>query len=417
MIEDRRHAGILRLSFDFPTEVLDEGQVRFLAPRLEAFKKAAWEYAPSKAPVFYNPVMELNRDLAVLALQAYQRIAKREIAVCEPLTGCGVRGIRFAKEVEGVKRVILCDISPVAAELARHNVELNQLSDRVPVFNEDANLLLSRHAAPRKRFDFTDIDPFGAPVAFMDSALRALRDGGLVALTATDMAPLCGVHPRVSLRKYGGRSLRTEYCQELAVRLLAGCFATTAAKSNIGVNVLSSHSTDHYVRVYVLSNYGARKADESIKEMGYILHCFNCFHRETYEESAPGFPRQCGECGSRLGVAGPLWLGEIFNKEFCSRMKEEIAGKQLGNVKKVLRLLSLIEGECDGPVTYYVISRMCDRLNLPIPPLGDIVREIERAGFKTSLTHFNRMGFRTDAPASVVRETVKRLSRKSAQEN
>ncbi|MDH5267467.1 MAG: hypothetical protein OEW62_07315, partial [Candidatus Bathyarchaeota archaeon] len=28
--------------------------------------KEPWEYAPSKAPVFYNPVMKLNRDVAVL---------------------------------------------------------------------------------------------------------------------------------------------------------------------------------------------------------------------------------------------------------------------------------------------------------------------------------------------------------------
>ncbi|MEM2463971.1 MAG: tRNA (guanine(10)-N(2))-dimethyltransferase, partial [Candidatus Bathyarchaeia archaeon] len=87
---------------DFPTEIVTEGQVRVLVPKLSAFVEKPSEYAPSKAPVFYNPVMELNRDIAVLALQAYQQTVKREITVCEPLTGCGVRGIRFALEVEGI---------------------------------------------------------------------------------------------------------------------------------------------------------------------------------------------------------------------------------------------------------------------------------------------------------------------------
>ncbi len=399
------------MSFDFPTEILEEGCIKFLVPRLEAFRKAAWECIHLKAPVFYNPVMELNRDLAVLALQTYQKMVGRELVVCEPLAGCGVRGIRFAKEVKDVQGVVLNDINPVAAKLARHNVELNQVDDRVLVFNEDANLLLSQYAAPHKRLDFIDIDPFGAPVSYVDSALRALKDGGLIALTATDMAPLCGVHPQVALRKYGGRSLRTEYCHELAVRLLAGCLASTAARYNIGVRLLFSHSTDHYVRVYALSSYGAKKADENIENMGYVFHCFNCFHRETYEEFVPSFPKRCDECGSQLNAAGPLWLGKIFDKEFCSSMKGEIANERLRNEKRVLKLLSLIEVECDAPSTYYVINRICDKFNLPVPSLRDVLSEIKHGGFEAYLTHFNRMGLRTDAAASIVTGIIKNFSK------
>ena len=75
----------------FPTEVVTEGRVRIVVPKLKAFVKSPSEYAPSKAPVFYNPVMELNRDIAVLALQAYQKTVNREITVCEPLAGCGAK--------------------------------------------------------------------------------------------------------------------------------------------------------------------------------------------------------------------------------------------------------------------------------------------------------------------------------------
>jgi tRNA (guanine26-N2/guanine27-N2)-dimethyltransferase len=96
-------------NIDFPTETVEEGKVKILVPKLKAFIKTPSEYAPSKAPVFYNPVMELNRDIAVLALQTYQKMLNREISVCEPLTGCGVRGIRFAADVKGVKKVFIND--------------------------------------------------------------------------------------------------------------------------------------------------------------------------------------------------------------------------------------------------------------------------------------------------------------------
>ena len=381
-----------------------------VVPKLSAYVKEAWEYAPSKAPVFYNPAMELNRDLAVLALQAYQKMLGRKISVCEPLTGCGIRGVRFAVEVDGVRKVFVNDINPNAAKLARFNAERNALAKRILVANKDANLFLSQYAAPRRRFDYIDVDPFGSPVPYLDAAIRALRDRGLLALTATDMAPLCGVHSKACFRKYGGKPLRTEYCQELAVRLLVGCLTMMAAKHEIGIKVVFSHSTDHYVRVYAVARYGARKADNSLRMMGHVLHCFSCFHRETSEGIVSSLKTGCAECGSKLNVAGPLWLGKISDKDFCSFMKREADGRRLKQGKRVLRLLSLVQGEAEASVTYYVVDRICDKLNLPVPPLVEVVSGIRKAGFQATQTHFNSRGVRTEAPANVVKEVIIKLT-------
>jgi tRNA (guanine26-N2/guanine27-N2)-dimethyltransferase len=397
------------LRIDFPTEIVKEGEVRILVPRLEAFVNLPSDYAPSKAPVFYNPVMELNRDMAVLALQAYQKAVGREIFVCEPLSSCGVRGIRFAAEVKAVRKVLVNDISEKAFQLARHNVEMNGLGELVTARNEDANYFLSCYGAPKKRFDAVDIDPFGSPTPYLNSAIRALRSGGLLALTATDMAPLCGVHPKACLRKYGGKPLRTEYCHELAVRLLAGSVATTAARYDVGVRVIFSHSTDHYVRVYATIDYGARRADESIKNMGYILHCFNCFHRETAEELfTVKHSGRCSECNSKLNVAGPLWLGKIFDKNFCDSMEEEARKRKFRLGERIRRILTLIKNEIEAPITYFVIDKLTDALNLPAPPIKPIVVALRREGFTASLTHFNNRGVRTDASASSMKEILER---------
>lgn len=398
------------LNFSFPTETVKEGQASVVVPKLAAYVKEAWEYAPSKAPVFYNPAMELNRDLAVLAMQTYQKNLGREISVCEPLAGCGIRGIRFAVEVEGVRKVFVNDINPKAAKLAQFNVERNKLASSVLVANEDANLFLSRYAAPRKRFDYIDVDPFGSPVPYLDAALRALRNGGLLALTATDMAPLCGVHPNACVRKYGGKPLRTEYCHELAVRLLVGCLTMIAAKHEIGIEVLFSHSTDHYIRVYAVVRYGARLADKSVRMMGYVLHCFSCFHRETSRGIISPLKQGCAECGAKLNVAGPLWLGRIADEIFCSLMKREADGRGLKQERRILKLISLVQDEAETPATYYVVDKICDKLNLSVPPLTKVVDAVRRAGFQAALTHFNSRGVRTGAPANVVKEVIAKLA-------
>ena len=390
----------------FPSETIKEGKVTVLVPKLKAFVTEPSEYAPSKAPVFYNPVMEFNRDLSVLALLAYQNMANRKIRICEPLASSGVRGLRYAAEIQGVAKVLINDINTQAVKLAKHNVELNNVQERVRVSHKDANCLLSCHGKPRQRFDVVDLDPFGTPVPYIDSAIRALRNKGLFALTATDLAPLCGVHPKACIRKYGGRPLRTEYCHELAVRLMAGCTATLAAKHDIGIHVVFSHSTDHYIRTYVEIGYGAKKADESVKNLGYVLHCFNCLHRET---TSTLFNRntECPECGSSMDIAGSLWLGKILEKQFCQAMMAENKRVAFRNSVKIAKLLSLTLGESEAQPTYYVLDKLSAKLKLPAPPVATILRALEVSGFQAVQTHFNSRAIKTNATANDMQQIVK----------
>jgi tRNA (guanine26-N2/guanine27-N2)-dimethyltransferase len=393
----------------FPSEMVKEGKVKVLVPKLAAFVKQPSDYAPSKAPVFYNPVMELNRDIAVLALQAYQRIVNREISICEPLTSSGIRGVRFAVEIRGVKKVLIGDINERAFNLAKHNVRLNGLQERVTVQHKDANCLLSCHGAPHKRFDVVDVDPFGSPVPYLDSAVRALRNNGLLAVTATDLAPLCGVHSKACVRKYGGKPLRTEYCHELAVRLLTGCIATLAAKHNISISVVFSHCTDHYIRVYAEIAYGAKKADESVKNLGYVLHCFNCLHRETAKDPFTKHIEKCPECGSKMDYSGPLWLERIFDRQFCELMAKENTHKAFRNSGKIAKLLSLAKGEAEAQATYYVLDKISDKLALPVPSVDAMLQILRDSGFQAFPTHFNSRGIRTGAPALTVQNLLQKL--------
>jgi tRNA (guanine26-N2/guanine27-N2)-dimethyltransferase len=395
---------------DFPSETIQEGKVRVIVPKLQAFRKQPADYAPSKAPVFYNPVMEMNRDVSVLAFQAYQRLVAREISICDPLTGSGIRGVRFATEIHGVKRVVTSDINSRSIKLAQHNVHLNGLQNLVAVKHKDANCLLSCHGAPRKRYDIVDVDPFGSPVPYLDSAIRALRNKGLLAATATDLAPLCGVHVKACVRKYGGKPLRTEYCHELAVRLLAGCIAKVAAKQDIGIHVVFSHSSDHYIRVYAQIGYGAKKADASVKNLGYVEHCFNCFHRESTKTFSARFLEKCPECGSKMNWAGPLWLGRIFDPQFCEAMAQENKRTAFRNSVRISKLLSLAKDEAEAPVTYYVIDKISNKISSPVPSVAAMLKTLRGNGFEAVPTHFNSRGVKTNAPAFAVQNLLRAVA-------
>jgi len=395
--------------FNFPTVWVSEGKVRVLVPRLEAFVEKPSDYAPSRAPVFYNPVMELNRDVAVLVLQVFQRFSNRGLFVCEPLAGCGVRGIRFAVEVDGVEKVVVNDINPRAFGLMRFNIEANGVSGRVFAESKDANLLLSEHAAPRRRFDYVDVDPFGSPVPFLDSALRSVRRGGMVALTSTDLAPLCGVHVNACVRKYGAKPLRTEYCHELALRILVGCLMVTAAKYELGVRVVFSYYAEHYARVYAEIDYGARKADENLRGMGYVYHCFGCLHREFSYGIFGAEKRECPRCGREMDFAGPLWLGELASKEYCEGILRELDVRELKNGKRIGKMVGLILDEIGMAPTFYDVNKVCERVGCLTVSPRRVVEELRARGFSASLTHFKSTGVKTDADISEVMDVVRSL--------
>lgn len=379
-----------------------------MVPNLKAYGVVPNDYAPSKAPVFYNPVMEFNRDLTVLAFKAYQRMINHEISICEPLTSQGIRGIRYAAEVNSVSRVLLSDINKNAYEIAKHNIKLNKLQDKIKLKHGDANRVLSSNASPKKRFDIIDLDPFGTPVPYLDSAFRALKNKGLISATATDLAPLCGVHAKACVRKYGGKPLRTEYCHELAVRLLAGCMAKVAAQHDIGVQFLFSHSSDHYIRVYAQIGYGAKKADESLKSIGYIMHCFNCMHREITHHPF-GCPT-CHECGAKMDYAGPLWTGPIADQVFVEQIITENQAMAFRNNAKISKLLSQIKTEANMKATYYVIDKLSGKLNLPAPSNKAFIASLQKSGYPAVQTHFNPRGIKTEAPAMVMHKLLRELT-------
>lgn len=394
--------------FPFPTESITEGSIKLTITRLNLYAKSPAEYIPAKAPVFYNPLMEMNRDIAVLALKVYQKRTGKKLRICDPFAGCGVRGLRFAREVKQIGSVTLNDINLEAVKMTQFNIELNELSSLVTVKNHDANLLLSINSSPEKRYDVIDIDPYGSPTPFLDSAVRSLKNGGLIALTATDMAVLCGVKELVCIRKYFGKSLRTEYCHELAIRLLINALVFSAGRHNLGVNILFSHHTGHYVRVYAQIWSEKLKANASIKKLGYIYHCFNCLNRKWSFNIPMLIEGKCDVCNRKMGVAGPLWLGKLVDREFCTEMIAEVKRDEYMKTRKSLsKFLHIIGREAGTLPTYYVIDKVCKKIKSNVPAKQKVIENILDKGYNAVSTHFNPIGIKTNATIGIVEKGIK----------
>jgi len=363
-------------------------------------------YDPTKAPVFYNPKMEFSRDLAVLVLNAFADTRKKAIAICDPLAAAGARGVRYAKEIggAGVEKAVLGDLNGEAIPLIAKNAELNGVAGVMEVEHKDANLLLTEHAEPGMRFDVIDIDPFGTPVPFLDAAMRSIKNGGMIAMTATDTAPLCGVHARACQRKYAAVPLRVDFCHEVGLRILIGAAVREAVKYDLAVSVPLSYSTDYYFRAYLKVTLGARRADSSFSSMGHLFHCM-CGWRKAVRVREP-WPCNCEECGQSPRRAGPLWLGSLVDGEFLKRVDRQDRAS-LKSRPRIDRLLRLLHLESGMPPTYFVTDTIASAVKRGAPPLSKVLQRLSGLGYSASPTHFHPKAFKTDAPLSAIQQAVR----------
>ncbi|MFH1285372.1 MAG: tRNA (guanine(10)-N(2))-dimethyltransferase [Candidatus Micrarchaeota archaeon] len=332
-----------------------------------------------KEGVFFNPKMELCRDVSSLAVGAY---GGKNIALLDGFCASGVRGIRYKLENANIGKVTLVDLSRKACALARKNVRANKLKDAEVKFSEINKFLIGTG------FELIELDPFGSPAPHIYDALRSIarNGGGALSATATDMAVLCGAHFKACVKNYNARPLDNEFCHENAARILLGFIARNAAQFNLGMEVCFTFSDLHYLKVFVKLERGAEKADETMKKLGYIVFCPSCLERVL--GSVSEIPRGKCLCGGSWEFAGPLWLGNLWEKKFVEKMIKLNVKRRYANKEKIDSLLKTIEGELDLPATYYDVHKLCKRLKTSPPSMKSLLEKLRAKRVKTAKTHF-----------------------------
>jgi len=390
-----------------------EGRITFVSADVDYYTENK-KQPTADMPVFMNPRMRLNRDFSVLFLSAYLEENAIEL-ICEPLAGCGVRTLRYLIECEGTFDAVMFDANPNAIETINKNIQHLELSDRARAKQGDAKVLLLTESRA-KRFDYVDVDPFGTPAPYLNASIQSMSPkGGLLALTATDMAALYGVYPRVSLRKYGGLSIRTPFSHELAVRLVIGHTFTVAGANDYSIAPLAVLSTDHYVRIWLRVKADRNEANRQVDDMGLVMYCPECMHAEVIplrtRQEYSKIEHQKDGCSGKIGTAGPLWIGRLYNPGILSAAERLAPEMEDVFSKRVIRLLKMMIDESALDTHPFIdIHALCDLHGLVPPKLTEIISTIRESGHLAERTHFKPTAIRTNAKVGQVTEIVTNLA-------
>lgn len=344
------------------------------------------EKVPPKDPAFFNPKAKLNRDFSIIAYSAFLKNFDGPKIFLEGLSGIGARGIRVANELSNIEQVIINDLNPKALELAIKSASLNNLQNFQTSENEVCRFF-STFSKKGERGTIVDIDPFGSPAKYIDCGIRATMHGGILSTTATDLQVLHGLFRDACKRRYGGVPVKTEYSNEIAIRLILGCIRVIAARLDIEIIPLFVESDLHYYRTYVRI---LNRPDQN-ENIGYILHCKTCGNRKVINEQE----KSCEICNGSVDLAGPLWIGQLFEKQFLETVKDEIPNYIVDkNCEKVISK-SILESEKPG--TYFTLDEIASKMKVSPLRLDRAISKLESNGFVASPTSLNPTGFRTNA--------------------
>ena len=375
---------------DSSSEIIEiiEGDTRILVPADSIKNKV-----PPKEPAFFNPKAKLNRDFSIIAYSAFTENFDGPKIFLEGLTGLGARGLRVKKEIKNIEKVIINDLNPKSLELAKRSASLNDLENFETSEKEVCNFL-SNYSRKTKRGSIVDIDPFGSPAKYIDCGIRATMHGGLLSTTATDLQVLRGLFQNACKRRYGGVPIRTEFGNEIAIRLILGLTRVVASRFDIEIVPLFVETDMHYCRTYVKI---LNRPDQS-ENMGFIFYCKSCGHRGISLE----YEKCCMQCNSDIDLAGPLWIGSLFDKNFVDLMLEQVPKLSVDKVcSNIIQKCSL---EADMPATYYTLDEIASRLKTSPLKLEKVIDILQDKGFKSSPTSLNPTGFRTDAKIDDIKD-------------
>jgi tRNA (guanine26-N2/guanine27-N2)-dimethyltransferase len=120
------------------------------------------------------------------------------------------------------------------------------------------------------------LDPYGSAIPFLEAAIGCISNGGLLAVTFTDMAVLCARRPHVCSYKYGSVPLPKNYCHEFALRMVLHMISQMANRHGKVIEPWVSLSVDFYVRLFIRVRDSPIECHRSIVKYSSVYQCIDC---------------------------------------------------------------------------------------------------------------------------------------------
>ncbi|MEW5313398.1 MAG: hypothetical protein WDW38_004969 [Sanguina aurantia] len=348
----------------------------------------------------------------------------------EGLSASGLRAVRYAQEVPALGSIVANDLDPIAVEAIQRNLIHNGGAQLQPRSSPAAGMHASRSCRHHWRmtswvwiqaYDVVDLDPYGTPAMFLDSAVQSVADGGLLMVTATDMANLCGSNMSACWSLYNSFPIHRNYCHEMALRILLASIESHANRYKRHIVPLLCLSIDYYVRIFVRVYLSPGDVGNASSKLSYLWQSSGCddfflqpvsYKKTTSKDGFrfhPGFgpvvPGRCAETGSAFTMGGPIWSDPIHDITFVNSLVASMNAdgpSSYGTFNKMKGLLAAVQEELPDVPLYYSLHDMCRTVKCQPCKRDQFMSAIINAGYRVSCTHAHQLAIKTDCPPSIM---------------
>jgi tRNA (guanine26-N2/guanine27-N2)-dimethyltransferase len=408
---------------------------------------------PKEDKVFYNPIQQFNRDLSIMAIKSYielrnekwmEKQQKREeakaqkadnepqskkrkitgppkINILEALSATGLRAIRYGHEIPHVNKIVANDLLPEAVKSIDRNINHAKLENVLESHLGDA---IKYMASTEEKFNVIDLDPYGTATPFMDLAIQAIEDDGMLLVTCTDAGVLAGSgYPEKCFALYGGNNFGNSFVNgeanhEAGIRLILGMISATAAKYKKSIEPVLSLSIDFYFRLFIRVKTSPIEVKRLSSKTMVVYGCNGCGHKIEqplgrisgpskfqYPKLVAGVSSECGFCEGTYTVAGPMWKGPIHDPKFIDRIlsiNHESDKQVYGTTERIKGMLTVAKSELSDVSFYFNLNHMSSVFKSPPISINEMVKALGNLGYNVSLTHAKKNCIKTNAPWEVV---------------
>jgi len=404
-------------------------------------------HSKKMTPVFYNPAMSGNRTRSVMLLNYAINsgfFGEGMIYAIDGLAATGLRTRRWLNELPSSNasrlQIEMVDINPESLLWAK------KINQEMPPFSSTENLIYCegdlRKLVLNSGRHWVDIDPFGSPVSFIDSAIQSLARTGVLEISATDSAALTGSSKNPLMRRYGAKVRTDGLAQDSGLRVLLANVARIAAKYDRRIEPLMSIWDSHHLRISVKVIKSIESANKVEEHIGWRVNSPN--EVEVANSISPdlnvpingNLPMDCflpsyfpvNRNDNR--ISGPMWTGSLGNPAAMSYFTGEEALRLCGpdfdendpiglnendiqiERRKIERSVKNIKNE-SGVIDcnhHIIVDDLASWLNIGSPPSPQkMVGLLEDMGFRAGLTHYGRPSFRTNGTWEAIVECAMQL--------
>lgn len=323
--------------------------------------------------------------------------AAPKFRILDALSATGLRALRYAKEIPFVTSVTANDLSSSATASIKLNIQHNDLLAKVYPITGDALTHMYRVSSDKHppssngyhgKYHVIDLDPYGSAVSFLDAAVQALQDGGLLCVTCTDAGVFASAgYLEKTFSQYGGLPFKGPQSHEAALRLALYTIATTAARYGIAIEPLLSLSIDFYIRIFVR----VHKSAAEVKFLaGKTMLVYNCdegcgawetqymvqnrprknvkdetIHKFSLSQ-APTAEPFCLHCGVKTHLSGPMWGGPLHNPYFIQQILDDLPNLSKETYPTIPRIEGMLTTALHETLLDPAITQSEERPNPPI---------------------------------------------------